>query len=237
MTICAVFNNPTFQIIKNTWRNSALIIWSWSPDRLPTQRHRLRCSRLRRWTRPRTLRWSYRCLKSLGLRWWPLTSPTTNTIVMTTKVAQIVELDRKVLVLPCCESQMIGCCVCPAHFPVHQSHTRRDCRQTSGSSCQIASSSLHLPPPHPRSPHLHSRHCRRDLRSISGRGLGYSITPFDLNKEKTFTWITAPAATPPPPPPPSSAPPVCWRAVCYVLESQIQPPWSSAMFACELSLS
>lgn len=158
---------------------------------------------------------------------------------MTTQVAIIVELERKVLVLPRCESQMIGCCVCPAHFPVHQSHTRRDCRQTSGSSCQIASSSSHLPPPHPRCPHLHSRHSGRDLRSISGRGLGYSITPLDLNKEKMFTWIAAPAATPPrpPPPPSSSAPPVCWRTVCYVLESQIQPPWSSALFECEHLLS
>lgn len=129
----------------------------------------------------------------------------------------------KVCFSPSCESRRIGCCVCPAHLPGRQSHTRTGFRQTSASSCQISSSSWPLLPPRPHSPHcLRCQRCGRDLRSASGRGLGYGATTFDRNKEKKFTWIAAPAA---PPPPASPAPPVRWRTACCLLESQIQHPW------------
>lgn len=73
--------NTTVQIAEEhfvTHLKITFIGWSRSPDHLLTQRRRLHCSHLRRWTRPRTRRWSCRC-PSLDLQGWPLTSQTAST--------------------------------------------------------------------------------------------------------------------------------------------------------------
>lgn len=156
------------------------------------------------------------------LQSWPRSFQTTNQTVGINNPHNHITLQMKTCGCalpssPCCERPTTGCCFCPAHLPVHRSHTRINCHQMSGSNYQTSSSSCPLLPPPPPTPRLrHSLHCGKVLRRSSGQSLGQGITGlvWSFSEVEKLTWLTAPVA---PPSPPSPIPPVWWwRATSWI---------------------